>query len=859
MSPDVAALERIARAWRGAVDRPASRARASLVLAVVVASALVARVGTPVARALAALQISVALVAWARQAWVERRAWDDPRVVVARAVAGSDPALAGRTLRAMTLAVEVEADPRLGSAALARLHLARSLAAIDVDRVAAHAALVARRWAIVSLGATLAAAAVLPFDPFRVVEGADVLVARGGVAPVPVEWLEIASLRVHPPEYLHERDFDLADTPNLRVPAGAVVTVRGRPLRASRALVLRHDDDETAFVDDAGGGVVARVTLLAPTTLRVGARFGGVVVPEVSSVAVDVIPDAAPVAAWKGAPKSVRLLETAEIPLEWEATDDHGLREVDLVLRAGAKEERRVLAQPDAGARADRGGYKLRAGDPFLKAAWLPVEVRVEARDDDAVLGPKWGKSEPVVIIPPAVGEAEAMRHEALARFRDALVDLAADRIVAKVSDDAAARREHALHEENATGTALAEADLVVGARFGRLRLPKSARALVRREKSALESSLRAERLATSAKTHDASRVVSERAALAIDAALGALASVDATAIAGRLGAVADDAADAVEAMHRGGAVDAGEGGEARLDASLGVLDAAGGFLSRIGALGHDLGEIVANDLKRARRARGGADLAHAELALRDLAARLRKPHASFSGGSRSKRDSPKGDQRKPEDDDDAADDANDIAREEAALQELARDHASESAETEKAREKLGRSRGGDADEGRRELDELGRREGKLADRAKKLREQGKQRGEGKSESERALERAESEMRAAAKAMREGDAEGAARHQAEAQRELEKAERGDDDGDSDEEGEAEHDSHGKNPHESPDDGGRSDDMAKRAKVPGTDDHKGPEEFRRRVMDGLGKPADARLREAVKRYAEGLLR
>ena len=33
----------------------------------------------------------------------------------------------------------------------------------------------------------------------------------------------------------------------------------------------------------------------------------------------------------------------------------------------------------------------------------------------------------------------------------------------------------------------------------------------------------------------------------------------------------------------------------------------------------------------------------------------------------------------------------------------------------------------------------------------------------------------------------------------------------------------------------------------------------PEEFRKRVLKGLGGPADPLLREAVKRYAEGLLK
>lgn len=44
-----------------------------------------------------------------------------------------------------------------------------------------------------------------------------------------------------------------------------------------------------------------------------------------------------------------------------------------------------------------------------------------------------------------------------------------------------------------------------------------------------------------------------------------------------------------------------------------------------------------------------------------------------------------------------------------------------------------------------------------------------------------------------------------------------------------------------------------------AEIPKADAHKGPEEFRKRVIKGLGQPSGGRLKDAVKRYAEGLLR
>ena len=48
-------------------------------------------------------------------------------------------------------------------------------------------------------------------------------------------------------------------------------------------------------------------------------------------------------------------------------------------------------------------------------------------------------------------------------------------------------------------------------------------------------------------------------------------------------------------------------------------------------------------------------------------------------------------------------------------------------------------------------------------------------------------------------------------------------------------------------------------MACRAQIPGKDIYKCPEALRKRVMTGLPGPVDPALKEAVKRYAECLLK
>ena len=105
------------------------------------------------------------------------------------------------------------------------------------------------------------------------------------------------------------------------------------------------------------------------------------------------------------------------------------------------------------------------------------------------------------------------------------------------------------------------------------------------------------------------------------------------------------------------------------------------------------------------------------------------------------------------------------------------------------------------------------------------------------------LEDAERAMREAEKALRDGDGDKGLRLQKDAQRFLEMA-RGERD-DREREG---------NRNEA-----ESKSMSRKTEIPGKDTHQGPEEFRKRVLKGLGGSSDPLLREAVKRYAEGLLK
>ncbi|HVJ90821.1 MAG TPA: hypothetical protein VM580_13540, partial [Labilithrix sp.] len=135
--------------------------------------------------------------------------------------------------------------------------------------------------------------------------------------------------------------------------------------------------------------------------------------------------------------------------------------------------------------------------------------------------------------------------------------------------------------------------------------------------------------------------------------------------------------------------------------------------------------------------------------------------------------------------------------------------------------------------------------EAKLGERARELAKKGRDQEALPPAALDALRGAEQAAHEAARALREGDADEGLRKQAEAQQKLEMARDalGDSDGD----------------RESPSGEGDRNASRDHADIPKADAHKGPEEFRKRVIKGLGQPSSGKYKDAVKRYAEGLLR
>lgn len=956
-------LRALADAWRFTVRGPRVRALVAGAALLTLAALHLARTGTAQARVAAALVLAVTIGLVALAEALERRAMSDPARMLRRVAGRTDPDACARAIRSLSL-LEPE-RVRGASSDLAELHVARSLAAIPLEDVRAGARRVAILLGALALGLVGTSVAACAANPWAPLEGADILLATGGTAPVGMTWLVEPEILARPPDYLHEDERRVPAFDEVALPRGTLLTVRGAPLHPGRRLLLTDGGAEVPFVDDGSGHLVARWPLADSVKLKVVARFGRVVIPEPSETSIESIPDLAPVVVLEGAPKQIRLAseeDASEVPIHYEVTDDHGLREVHLVLRAGPREERRVLARLDGETKVDRGGYNLRTNEAFIKKSHAPIEVRVEAKDNDPITGPKWGVSDAITIVPPDVGEPEARRLAALVRVRDALVDALAWRLATPLPAAPEDRRAMLEHDVALAEDGSEQLESTLRASYAAVRVPSRLGAMLRGRMRKVTDA--AKNQARSPSTAARAKVVktTERMVLVIDAAIQGLGLRDTRDVARELAEVAEDLAAAAALAHKPAERPRSD---QRMDAAAVVLEGGGHAMRRLGALGRDIGEIVGMDLARIARARGAEEMAHAALAAQDLAARLRQPDPSFGarggrpshagGESGGGRGAAGGDSEEASDVeqafDEAARDLDRLAAEHAgnmgrveqslangstkedleALSEEAKRHAervrdaarplptvgggsdswtSKGAAAREHAEQMaraleqgnasdavesGRSALGVLDEAKRaasrerfgrfgdpaaertveearrrieaevrwaedklaelrrraaeraapELRDHGEAEGKLAERARDLGKKGRDQEALPPAALDALRAAEQAAHEAAQALRDGDADKGLEKQREAQHELEAAR--------DALGDAEGEADGS-------DGERDRPTGRdHAEIPKAEAHKGPEDFRRRVVKGLGQPSSGKYKDAIKRYAEGLLR
>jgi hypothetical protein len=614
------ALERHASAWRTRV-KPALRVAfwAALFGAIVAAGSL-GRRGTLEAR-LGAFGIVLAVAAaFLVRVLLERRSLERQDRIVRRLILREDRLLGEKVLRALALKERAHTDPSVGSSELADVHLERTVARIPAELVTARGERVAKRFRLMALALSLAGLVGVALEPPRTVEGLDVLFARRGVAPLDMVWLEGLTLVVQPPPYLRTPEHHL-DPQGAEAPQGSTLIVRGVAVRPGRHLVLSDGTSEVPFVTDGADGLVARFPLERDVALRVAARFGDVLIREPAPMPVSAVPDAVPIVVLEGAPRKVELEKIDRLDLSYVAADDHGLREIDLVLRSGGREERRVLEKLDGQSRVEQGAQGLDVNDPFLRRVFLPVAVTIEARDNDVLEGGRWGSSAAITIVPPAVGALEAERYKLLVEARGAVIDFLAWLVEPPTPSPPSSGTAANFDQELATRRGQAERALesATERRPGGQPLPSGLASFLRGQARRLDDpKLKAATINARA----------EEVVLAVDGAVRGLSARDAQTVAKRLGDAAEEAADGfAEAQNP----EKTKRGNERATVALAVLDIGAEHLLELEGLGADLGSVTRGELRRIRRAIGEKSFLHAEFAARHLAARLRRPTPSFA------------------------------------------------------------------------------------------------------------------------------------------------------------------------------------------------------------------------------------
>ncbi len=578
-------------------------------------AALVGRAGTDAARLLGAGFFLLGGVLLILRARLWRRLWADPHRSLRRSLAALDEDQADRAVRAYRLAKSFDSSDTGGSARtesreLAELHATRVFDGVSLDKVTSRALVVRRRGLWLSFLMSAVCFWLLAFRALLVVEGVDVLLARGGVGPFALSYVEQLQVTAELPAYLDGTGQKrLVSSRLTAVPQGSEIEVRIIPRVVGRKLLLTDGVSEAAFVSDGQGGLIARWVAEDPSKLRVAARFGDVLLLDHLETQLAPLTDRGPSVFLRGAPREVALDTLESLKLEFTAADDHGLAEIDVVLRSGQRTLREELVHLDGQRRVYEGAHVLTREHDFLKKAFLPVRVVIEARDGNTAAGPSWGKSQPITLLPPPLGHEVAARHRALRAFRGVLVDYLASEVTS-------ARLSGLLAKETRSASALALTagfERLSGELSGMSQAPQRSLQFLKAQVEALSRK-------------GSERASAEAVLLACDVLIENIAVTEAQSLARDLGAAVEEVAILSRELHLNSEGLSREGLEDLVEGTRRGAER----LSEVGRLGLDLGSVALSDLGRIKSKLRVQDFPGAEAAAHHLAERLKRATPSF-------------------------------------------------------------------------------------------------------------------------------------------------------------------------------------------------------------------------------------
>lgn len=579
---------------------------------IVVVGALVGRIGTDVVRIATGLSMlsMVAVMVWVTLRRSQQ--WRDDHFAVGRVFGAVDQALAPKVQRAYALyrrSIDLPDDGTSQELALA--YAEQMLDGVALSKIAAAGQRHRRRILQVASFLALVCAALFLLQGLAVLEGLSVLAARRGIGSFPIAYVETISVSAELPSYMAGSNNKRFMSASLgAVPLGSELEVRVVPLVSDRKLLLTDGLKEVPFVSDGKGAQVARWTAEEASDLRVGVRFGQVVVYDTVKTHLSPQNDLPPSVFLQGAGEEHALDELSSLPLVYRALDDHGISQVDLVLRSGQRVERTELSQLSGQEQSYQGAYTLTPDHDLIRKAFLPVRVSIEARDGNTATGPGWGKSRAILLIPRPLGDESADRHIALRQFRAAVSGfLAADIQAGRMSAEPARTFRIEAHKEltgalEALATRLSESGKV----------PQRSLAFVGAQLEALGRS-------------GQERASPESVLLAIDALISDIAHREAIELSRDLGSAVEEIAVQAREVHFNAE-------DVNLEGLHDLLEGAklgAGRLREVGQLGLDIGLVAQADLARVERSLKRKEYDLAEGAALHLAERLKRATPSFS------------------------------------------------------------------------------------------------------------------------------------------------------------------------------------------------------------------------------------
>lgn len=313
-----------------------------------------------------------------------------------------------------------------GSSTLARAHVrrvARGLSAED-PALPARRALpdLGARWLGVAVVAALVAALALPRARTLLLLGVASPGAPDVVSHGPVE------LTYHFPAYLRRPARTELGTGDVRAPVGTHVRVAVEADRELSGARLVVEGAGATDMELAGRRAEGRLVVVRDGTYRIellGAE--GAADPNPPVHVVQAVADEVPRVRLRSPASDVVLGPGEPLDLQWRATDDHGV--VEVVARLETEAAEASAADGDTGAHRRLGSWDppapSRSGLTTLTPADLGLGgggeawLWLEARDDDLVTGPKWGRSRRIRVAVRSREEAE----EVLDDLREVLAE----------------------------------------------------------------------------------------------------------------------------------------------------------------------------------------------------------------------------------------------------------------------------------------------------------------------------------------------------------------------------------------------------------------------------------------------------